>query len=89
MHLQHWGIERTPFRGSHDPATFYCGTTHEEALARIEFLADQGRRMGVLIGEAGTGKSLTLRVAATSLARSGAQAALGKAVRKSEIGGSS
>jgi len=41
---------------------FYESPTHEEALARLHFLVDQRRRLGLLMGPAGSGKSLLLEV---------------------------
>jgi type II secretory pathway predicted ATPase ExeA len=40
-----------------------------EALARIEYLVEGRRRVGVLMGESGVGKSLTLKAAARQLER--------------------
>jgi type II secretory pathway predicted ATPase ExeA len=50
----------SPFRGRFDPAAFYESPTHEEALARLDFLVDQRRRLGLLIGPPGSGKSVLL-----------------------------
>ncbi len=73
MQLAHWGIDRSPFRSLPDVDGFYPTPAHNEALARIEYLVDARRRLGVLLGPAGVGKSLTLRVAARTLARHGGE----------------
>jgi general secretion pathway protein A len=62
MYPSHWGLDETPFRTDLDPRFFYQGPTHEEALARLHFLVEQRRRMGLLLGEQGSGKSLLLVV---------------------------
>jgi type II secretory pathway predicted ATPase ExeA len=84
--LEFWGLERWPFRGSVGENQFYPTAGHNEALARIEYLVESRRRLGVLLGEAGIGKSLILRVAAKRLIRSGSVAvvidALGASVRE-------
>jgi type II secretory pathway predicted ATPase ExeA len=84
--LEYWGLERWPFRGSVGENQFYPTAGHDEALARIEYLVESQRRLGVLVGEAGIGKSLILRVAAKRLIRTGAAAvvvdALGASVRE-------
>lgn len=84
--LEFWGLERWPFRGSVGENQFYPTAGHDEALARIEYLVESRRRLGVLVGEAGIGKSLILRVAAKRLARNGSAAvvvdALGASVRE-------
>jgi type II secretory pathway predicted ATPase ExeA len=55
-----------------DAERFYPSAGHNEALARLEYLVDARRRLGVLLGTSGMGKSLVLRVVAKRLARSGA-----------------
>lgn len=76
MYLKHWGIDRLPFRVGLDVDSFYASSVHEEALARLEFLANNGRRLGVLLGDVGAGKSLTMQVAAQVFQRAGKQLAL-------------
>ncbi|MEE8451227.1 MAG: AAA family ATPase [Thermoguttaceae bacterium] len=71
MYQSHWGLEKTPFRGCLDPDFFFESPTHEEALARLHFLVEQRRRLGLLIGTSGSGKSLLLEVFAQQLRRGG------------------
>jgi general secretion pathway protein A len=71
MYTTHWGLNESPFRGCLDPKTFHQSPTHEEALARLNFLADQRRRLGLLIGPSGSGKSLLLEVFAEEIRRRG------------------
>jgi type II secretory pathway predicted ATPase ExeA len=71
MYQAHWGLRDTPFRTRLDPSLFYESPTHEEALARLHFLVEQQRCLGLLIGESGSGKSLLLEVAAEQFRRSG------------------
>jgi len=72
MQLDHWGLERTPFCTVGGVDQFYPSPGHDEALARLDYLVDTRRRLGVLLGESGVGKSLAFRVAARRLARKGA-----------------
>ncbi len=67
--LAHWGLERWPFCRVPDAARFYPTAASNEALARIDHLVEGGRRLGALLGESGTGKSLLLHVAARRLVR--------------------
>jgi general secretion pathway protein A len=67
MYHSHWGLDETPFRTRLDPRFFHQSPTHEEALARLHFLIDYGRRLGLLIGPKGSGKSLLLEVFAGEL----------------------
>jgi type II secretory pathway predicted ATPase ExeA len=69
MYQAHWGLQESPFRGHLDPKSFYASPTHEEALARLDFLVEQRHRLGLLIGPAGSGKSLLLEVFARQLRR--------------------
>ncbi|MBN2217048.1 MAG: AAA family ATPase [Pirellulales bacterium] len=71
MYQSHWGLRNTPFESRLDPGTFYPSATHEEALARLHFLIEQHRCLGLLVGEAGSGKSLVLEVFAGQLRRAG------------------
>ena len=71
MYQAHWGLQESPFRGRPDPKLFYQSPTHEEALARLHFLSDQRRRLGLLVGASGSGKSLFLEVFAQQLRRTG------------------
>jgi general secretion pathway protein A len=77
MYQAHWGLEETPFRGDLDPRYFYQSPAHEEALARLHFLTDHRRRLGLLLGGAGSGKSLLLSIFAEEVARDGAAVARG------------
>jgi general secretion pathway protein A len=71
----HWGLTETPFRGGFDPRFFYESPTHEEGLARLNFLVEERQRLGLLLGETGTGKSMLLEVFARDLRRGGSQVA--------------
>lgn len=71
MYQSHWGLRESPFRGCLDPQFFYHSPTHSEAMARLYFLVEQHRRLGLLFGMAGSGKSLLLEVFAAQLRRSG------------------
>lgn len=65
-----------PFDGTPDPAAFHVGQPQEEALARLEWLGDQRERCGIVLGEAGVGKSHLTAVAARRLAGLGAEVAV-------------
>lgn len=68
---EHWGLTGSPFRGRLDPDAFHESPTHEEALARLEFLVEEHRRVGLLLGPAGSGKSLVLEVFAARMRDTG------------------
>ncbi len=69
--LVHWGLDRWPFRSAPKVNQLYPTAAFAEALARIEYLVDGRRRLGVLLGEQGVGKSLLLQAAARQLGRQG------------------
>jgi type II secretory pathway predicted ATPase ExeA len=60
-----------PFNGRVDPRYFFPSPTHEEAIARLHFLVENHRRLGLVLGAVGYGKSLILEVFAEQLRRSG------------------
>jgi general secretion pathway protein A len=71
MRSSHDGPEELPFHTRLDPRFFYQGPAHEEALARLHFLVEQRRRVGLLVGLQGSGKSLLLEVFAGRIRDSG------------------
>jgi type II secretory pathway predicted ATPase ExeA len=76
MYQQYWGLAGRPFPSRVGLAEFFESPLHEEALARLQFLIEQRYRVGLLLGPAGSGKSLLLNVFAQMLRRSGRQAAV-------------
>jgi general secretion pathway protein A len=75
MYQPYWGLGESPFRGNFDPRFFHQASTQDEALARLQFLVDERRTLGLLLGEAGSGKSLMLETFARQLGQVGRQRA--------------
>jgi type II secretory pathway predicted ATPase ExeA len=71
MYQSHWGLRESPFRGESAAQFLYHSPTHEEALARLLFLVENHRRLGLLLGPAGSGKTLVLDVFAEQMRRRG------------------
>jgi len=71
MYKDHWGLRDTPFSSDLDPQAFFESQVHEEALARLYYLVEQRRRLGLLLGAHGSGKSLLLEVLCDQLRRAG------------------
>ena len=71
MYQTHWGLSEPPFRTSLDPNHYYKSATHDEALARLQYLVDNHRRLGLLSGPHGSGKSFLQKVFARELATQG------------------
>lgn len=69
MYQAYWGLSKSPFRGHLDPRAFHRGPAQDEALARLHFLVDERRTMGLVLGDSGTGKSLLLEVFAGELGK--------------------
>ncbi|MBS0264092.1 MAG: AAA family ATPase [Planctomycetes bacterium] len=70
MYANYWGLDEIPFRNTVEARWFYESPFHEEALARLLFLVEHRRRCGLLLGPAGTGKTLLLEVLRRELTRS-------------------
>jgi general secretion pathway protein A len=68
MYLSYWGLAEAPFRAALDSRYFLQGLAQEEALARLHFLVDEHRACGLLLGAAGSGKSMLLDIFARKLA---------------------
>ena len=69
-------VAATAFSGAPDPANFFAGPPQEEALARLEWLATEGQRCGLIVGATGCGKSHLAVTAARRLAGLGAEVAV-------------
>ncbi|NIL95691.1 MAG: AAA family ATPase [Planctomycetales bacterium] len=67
MYYSQWGLKETPFRAGNAVEAFFPSVTHEEALARLQFLVNHHHRCGLLVAERGMGKSLLLSVLADEL----------------------
>lgn len=64
MYEAHWGLRDKPFQTRLDPRAYVPCPAHEEALARLDWLVAGRRRLGLLLGQSGSGKSLLLELAA-------------------------
>lgn len=76
MYLSYWGLAESPFRATLDERFFHQGLAREEALARLHFLVDDHRTCGLLLGAAGSGKSMLLDVFSRQLPAFDTQRAL-------------
>jgi general secretion pathway protein A len=76
MYLEHWGLSRSPFAEGLARPLFYEGESQSEAEARLRFVVRQARRLAVLVGARGVGKSLLMRQFADELRREGRSVAL-------------
>src|SRR5690606_32768440 len=72
QYLRHWGLEASPYTRGGAP---YAAPPFDEALARIDYLAGEGRTLGVLVGERGLGKSTAIAAATRQLRRRGYEVA--------------
>jgi len=71
MYREHWELREAPFRACLDTRYYYATPGCDETLARLQFLADEHRRLGLCLGPAGGGKSMLLEVFARRLRRLG------------------
>lgn len=75
MYQAYWGFQRSPFSDESARQSLASSPVHAEALARLDFLLESRNRLGLLLGPAGSGKSLVLAELARRAARSGATVA--------------
>ncbi|RME38098.1 MAG: AAA family ATPase, partial [Planctomycetota bacterium] len=61
MYREFFGLRCRPFEDRADARFFYATPDREEALAVMEYEARYGERMALVVGEAGTGKTLLIR----------------------------
>lgn len=69
-------FDTPPFAGTPEPAAFFVGPPQDEALARLEWLAAEGQRCGLVVGDSGSGKSHLAAAAARRLGGLGAEVAV-------------
>ncbi|MCF7959619.1 MAG: AAA family ATPase [Pirellula sp.] len=59
-YLKHWKLQRSPFSIQGNRRAVFTGGAIEEAIARSEFLVDQRKQLGLLMGPSGVGKTTLL-----------------------------
>ena len=57
MYRQYWGLPPEFLAPNPSHHAFFPCAAQEEALARVQFLVDEGHHLGILVGESGLGKS--------------------------------
>ena len=60
MYTEYYGLVRTPFEMTPDPAFLYLGEAHREGLATLVYGVNSGKGFVMLTGEVGTGKTTLL-----------------------------
>lgn len=73
---QYWGLDFNPFLSVLSEDWYYDSPMHEEALARLYYILEQRQKCGILVGNAGTGKTLLLHLLRKQARRTQRQVAL-------------
>ncbi len=60
MYNEYYGLVRSPFEMTPDPAFLFLGEAHREGLAMLEYGVKSGKGFVLLTGEVGTGKTTLL-----------------------------
>jgi general secretion pathway protein A len=68
MYSQYFGLKDDPFKLAVDPAYFFMGRHHEEAMAHLRYAVAEGEGFTVITGERGVGKSTLCRAFVDSMA---------------------
>lgn len=71
MYEAHWNLTRKPFHNDLDLSFAYMWEDYEEALARMQYWVADGKRLALLTGAAGTGKSYLLALLSRDIRRRG------------------
>ncbi|MFQ5414045.1 MAG: AAA family ATPase [Phycisphaerae bacterium] len=58
MYCEHFGFRCRPFEETSDARSFFATAELEETLAAMEYQAHYGRGLGLVVGDAGMGKTL-------------------------------
>jgi MSHA biogenesis protein MshM len=67
MYEQHWGLGRAPFRNTADPAFFFRSATHQAALLKLRYAAENRLGACLLAGGVGYGKTCVASMLAHEL----------------------
>jgi general secretion pathway protein A len=76
MYHEHYGLVRSPFEMTPDPAFLVLGETHREGLATLVYAVRSRKGFVLLTGEVGTGKTTLLHALLAQLDRDTASAFL-------------
>lgn len=66
MLRSHWGFSRNPFGKDLAPSMLHGSARHQEAVARLSWCINEGA-IGVVTGEVGAGKTVSIRAATSAL----------------------
>ena len=69
MYHEHYGLVRSPFEMTPDPAFLYLGEAHREGLATLVYGVRARKGFVLLTGEVGTGKTTLLHSLLSQLDR--------------------
>jgi general secretion pathway protein A len=69
MYQEHFGLVRSPFEMTPDPAFLYLGEAHREGLATLVYGVQSRKGFVLLTGEVGTGKTTLLHALLAQLDR--------------------
>lgn len=72
MYEAYWNLKKKPFEIGNDPAFYYPARGHQTVLLKLRYLLENRRGNGLLLGDAGTGKSLLVTML-VDLRRKGSQ----------------
>src|SRR2546423_6188572 len=72
MYQAYWGLKHSPFASAAEHRDLTASSVHAEALARLDFLRESRCTFGLLLGAAGSGKSIVLAEFAARAKRDGA-----------------
>ena len=72
-YLSHFGLEKSPFSTTPDPAFAFATREHKTALAKVAYYTEERRGIFLLMGEIGTGKTTISQLAINGWRQKGSQ----------------
>jgi len=63
MYRQHWQLNSRPFAADFEPRTYYPTQSHQGALLKLRYTLDARHPAALMVGPAGSGKSLLVHLA--------------------------
>ncbi len=76
MYKAYWRLKYLPFQNVPDPKFFFPSSIHKEAVAKLRYIINSNKGVGLLTGPIGSGKTLVSRTLLNTLSNDGYEVGL-------------